>query len=159
MTSWQTGPWQFPLANSRSFLRLADDGPRLGPQASGPALPPASDADVLDAYSQAVINVVERVGPSVIALSPPRGEERGGSGSGAIVTPDGALFSVKWAASGVATKVPFVIWTVSVPLSSAASLVFELAEIVAVVAFTVTARSSKPSAVPSTVASSVARIV
>ncbi|HZL88922.1 MAG TPA: trypsin-like peptidase domain-containing protein [Pirellulaceae bacterium] len=83
------GSWQLSPADSQRFLRLADDGPRLGPEATGPRMPAASDADVLDAYSQAVIKVVEQVGPSVVALSPPRGDERGGSGSGVIVTPDG----------------------------------------------------------------------
>lgn len=54
-----------------------------------PSLPPSpTDADLLDAYSQAVIRVVEQVGPSVVALSSARGDQ-GGSGSGVIVTPDG----------------------------------------------------------------------
>lgn len=51
--------------------------------------PPPTDADLLDAYSQAVIRVVEQIGPSVLALSPARGDNGGGSGSGVIVTPDG----------------------------------------------------------------------
>ena len=50
---------------------------------------PPTDADLLDAYSQAVIRVVEQIGPSVLALSPARGENSGGSGSGVIITPDG----------------------------------------------------------------------
>ncbi len=50
---------------------------------------PASDADLLDAYSQAVVNVVETVAPAVISVSGHDAVGRGGSGSGFIVTPDG----------------------------------------------------------------------
>jgi len=54
----------------------------------------ADDRGLLDAYSQAVISVVERVGPAVVSLvagarSAGRGPERVGAGSGVIVTPDG----------------------------------------------------------------------
>jgi S1-C subfamily serine protease len=48
----------------------------------------ASDAQLLDAYSQAVINVASTVGPAVIAVAP-KGESRGGMGSGFVLTPDG----------------------------------------------------------------------
>jgi len=51
--------------------------------------PPATDADLLDAYSQAVIHVVETVAPSVISVSGRDASGRGGAGSGFIVTPDG----------------------------------------------------------------------
>jgi S1-C subfamily serine protease len=51
--------------------------------------PPAGDADLLDAYSQAVIHVVQTVSPSVISVSGRDLEGRGGAGSGFIVTPDG----------------------------------------------------------------------
>ena len=49
----------------------------------------AADADLLDAYSRAVIAVVRKVGPTVISILGPRGEDRGGTGSGFILTPDG----------------------------------------------------------------------
>lgn len=54
----------------------------------------ADDGVLLDAYSQAVVSVVERVGPAVVSLvagarGAGRGPERVGAGSGVIVTPDG----------------------------------------------------------------------
>ena len=47
------------------------------------------DADVLDAYSQAVVSVVERVSPAVISVTGRGDEARHGSGSGFLITPDG----------------------------------------------------------------------
>ncbi len=61
---------------------------------------PASDAAVLDAYSRAVVSVVDAVGPAVVRVSPRTGEEsggrrqaagrrEGGHGSGFLFAPDG----------------------------------------------------------------------
>jgi S1-C subfamily serine protease len=47
------------------------------------------DSDLLDAYSQAVINVVETVSPAVVSLTGRQGEPNAGSGSGFLITPDG----------------------------------------------------------------------
>jgi S1-C subfamily serine protease len=55
--------------------------------------PRPADVDLLDAYSQAVINVARTVGPAVIAVAT-RGDSSGrggagGMGSGFLLTPDG----------------------------------------------------------------------
>jgi S1-C subfamily serine protease len=49
----------------------------------------AQDDELLDAYSQAVIGVVEQLGPAVVSLSVRGRPGRGGEGSGFIVAPDG----------------------------------------------------------------------
>jgi S1-C subfamily serine protease len=49
------------------------------------------DAELLDAYSRAVITVVEAVGPAVVGINAQQMGRQGlaGSGSGVIITPDG----------------------------------------------------------------------
>jgi S1-C subfamily serine protease len=67
------------------FSLISDAGDAERPR---PARPLPNDTHLLDAYSQAVINVVQTVAPAVIRVGPV-GEQRGGSGSGFIITPDG----------------------------------------------------------------------
>lgn len=61
--------------------------------------PPADDAALLDAYSRAVIDVVEAVSPAVVRLDvrPSDGVRQdgrqGGTGSGVIVSPDGLVLT------------------------------------------------------------------
>src|SRR5262245_43082791 len=47
------------------------------------------DAALLDAYSQAVIGVVGRVGPAVISVAGHPADRQPGQGSGFVITPDG----------------------------------------------------------------------
>jgi S1-C subfamily serine protease len=62
---------------------------REGSPGSRPAAASTSDANLLDAYSQAVIHVVDTVSPAVISVTGQNGDGRGGSGSGFVLTPDG----------------------------------------------------------------------
>jgi S1-C subfamily serine protease len=54
-----------------------------------PPVAPVDDGEILDAYSRAVVGVVDRAGPAVISIE--IGGQRGtsGAGSGFVVTPDG----------------------------------------------------------------------
>ena len=67
--------------------------------AAAPAGAPAEDAALLDAYSRAVIDVVETVSPAVVRLdvrpadSSRQNSHQGGSGSGVIVAPDGLVLT------------------------------------------------------------------
>src|SRR5580698_7264743 len=58
---------------------------------------PADDRELLDAYSSAVIDVVDRVGPAVVGLTihtgEPNGGSRAGTGSGVVVAPDGLILT------------------------------------------------------------------
>jgi S1-C subfamily serine protease len=56
------------------------------------------DVELLDAYSRAVITVVEAIGPAVVGISaknrqPDGNVEQVGSGSGVIITPDGYILT------------------------------------------------------------------
>ncbi|MEA2907907.1 MAG: hypothetical protein QOI12_5294 [Alphaproteobacteria bacterium] len=56
---------------------------------------PAGDQALLDAYSRAVVDVVDRVGPAVVRLDVKASGDRrhGGTGSGVIVAPDGLVLT------------------------------------------------------------------
>jgi len=63
--------------------------------ADAPGSPPASDPDLLDAYSIAVTSAVDAVAPAVVHLNVSRGRNRRdrGTGSGFFFTPDGLLLT------------------------------------------------------------------
>jgi S1-C subfamily serine protease len=75
------------------YQSLRDDG--LSPQNAEPV--PANDRNLLDAYSNAVIDVTERVGPAVVRVETgsklPNARERGGIGSGIVISPDGLVLT------------------------------------------------------------------
>lgn len=63
-----------------------------------PAPANAGDFELLDAYSQAVVHVVQTITPAVISVG---GQRRtGGSGSGFLVTPDGIAITNSHVAAG-----------------------------------------------------------
>jgi S1-C subfamily serine protease len=74
--------------DSLQWLSTADHSGQEEP-AIKPARTPTEDADLLDAYSRAVISVVETASPAVVQVTGTRQERRGGSGTGFLITPDG----------------------------------------------------------------------
>ena len=74
--------------------------------ASPPPVPP-DEAALLDAYSRAVIDVVDRVGPAVVRLDVTASAEHrhGGTGSGVIVAPDGLVLTNSHVVGGAAARV------------------------------------------------------
>lgn len=59
------------------------------------AEPAPDDRELLDAYSNAVIDVTDRVGPAVVRVEtgPKSARERGGLGSGIVISPDGLVLT------------------------------------------------------------------
>ena len=85
-------------SRGRSWTRppRAGSEPAAGPV--GPAKDDAARLDLLDAYSRAVVAVVEAVGPAVVSISVGQETARAdfeplGAGSGFIVAPDGYILT------------------------------------------------------------------
>ena len=77
------------------FTRTIDDF--SSPRAPEPE--PVERSALLDAYSNAVIDVTERIGPAVVRVETgpktpqPQSRERGGLGSGIVISPDGLVLT------------------------------------------------------------------
>jgi len=83
-----------------STLRLINDSGNHSERADRPEIGPAHDGDteLLDAYSRAVIAVVEAVGPAVVSIlvgrgQRPRAGDQIGAGSGVVIAPDGYILT------------------------------------------------------------------
>ncbi len=87
---------------SWDFLRTTDNAERDDSTRSPaePARPGADETDVLDAYSRAVMHVVDTVSPAVISITGRPGTSDGGQGSGFIISPDGLAITNSHVASG-----------------------------------------------------------
>jgi S1-C subfamily serine protease len=84
------------------YIRLVDGGGGVR-QPATPA--PPDDAPLLDAYSNAVTEVVAKLAPAVVQLAVSRREGgRAGTGSGVILAPDGLILTNSHVAGG-ATRI------------------------------------------------------
>ena len=82
-----------------SGIRIISDHSSGEPRPAKPAEPP-TNADLLDAYSQAVIGVVGKVGPAVISVAARPEDRERGLGSGFIVSADGLAITNSHVARG-----------------------------------------------------------
>jgi S1-C subfamily serine protease len=81
------------------------DAKAAGPLCCDVRTTDSKDSDLLDAYSRAVIDVVETVGPAVVSLSVERngdgdGDGENGAGSGVVIAPDGYILTNDHLAQG-----------------------------------------------------------
>ena len=85
---------------------LVSDELNLSGDASFPAETTPNEQPLFDAYSQAVVDVVDRVGPAVVRVETPPDREkrqRGGTGSGVLISPDGLVLTNSHVVQGAST--------------------------------------------------------
>src|ERR1700758_1145266 len=79
------------------MLDFTQFGPASPASGATPVSAPDGDQPLLDAYSNAVIGVTERVGPAVVRVETgdrtPGARSRGGGGSGIVISPDGLVLT------------------------------------------------------------------
>jgi S1-C subfamily serine protease len=76
------------VASGPAPLRARDEAPVRAPGARS-----SGDAALADAYSRAVVGVVDGVGPAVVSLSVPGPGGARGAGSGVAIAPDGYVLT------------------------------------------------------------------
>src|SRR6266436_7775138 len=84
---------------------LVADELNLSGDASFPAETTPNEQPLFDAYSQAVVDVVDRVGPAVVRVETPPDRDkgqRGGTGSGVVISPDGLVLTNSHVVQGAA---------------------------------------------------------
>jgi S1-C subfamily serine protease len=74
-------------------VRLVGGGDVRGRDAARPQNIAPADAQLLDAYSRAVVHVVESVGPAVVNIAVRKSGSQQGVGSGVVVAPDGYILT------------------------------------------------------------------
>ncbi len=77
-------------------FRLIHGDNQNAERGAGADAAPADDRPLFDAYSKAVVDIVEAVGPAVVRVDtmPDRASRRrGGTGSGVIISPDGLVLT------------------------------------------------------------------
>jgi len=94
------------------IMPLADSGwDGGGAAATAKSAVPPEDQALLDAYSRAVIDVVDRIGPAVVGLAVRAETSRGGTGSGVIVAPDGLILTNSHVAGAAGTGARIAVTT------------------------------------------------
>lgn len=93
-------PGEFEMAEPNTFSTDKNNSNYdVAPRSDGPATTaaPATDEELLDAYSRAVVSVVEKVGPAVVGIRVQKrgqGKQAGeGAGSGFVIAPDGFVLT------------------------------------------------------------------